>query len=374
MRVTSRAAHQETRPDTLQETYTAKEYLAMVKMMRSNSQFPMVLICHLMETARCRLVLQEPHSKNQRHQEYQITYSPDHEYAINEKVMRAGGPEASHMLMHGSFPGNWYGIMQNGLMAMSGTALQTSGARFGPGVYLTQDPALALEYSGGSKANRTLTILVCEVITSDLNQYSKSNGWCHVVPDVKLIVPRHVLIFPKGVFALAPDVVAFLLGTRRAELNTYQIMKRRIERRVTRELTRLVPDSDMGSIKLSGAQNYMVRVGDADTGLRLRMGAYPYGPPILYRRNSTDETDLEFYAGVTSGAVLRGDTGVLLAPVLSGQSWRQVTKLDTLLHMAMFGARDKTVQISLHEIPPAENMEAIIQERDRYADHLWRHN
>jgi hypothetical protein len=58
-----------------------------------------------------------------------------------------GHRTGSSFAFHGSYLGNWVGILQNGLQIHSGTPEQTHGAALGPGLYTTDNPGLSLIYA-----------------------------------------------------------------------------------------------------------------------------------------------------------------------------------------------------------------------------------
>jgi poly[ADP-ribose] polymerase 16 len=73
-------------------------------------------------------------------------------------------------------------ILHNGLLAASGTRLQTSGALFGVGIYLSTDFNVAYSFSksqqgwAGSSIGRHLRcVLLCEV-DAEVAQQGQSNG------------------------------------------------------------------------------------------------------------------------------------------------------------------------------------------------------
>ena len=79
-----------------------------------------------------------------------------HQYAVlGPRSDAFEGLRAAHgsvWAFHGSRGENWFPILRNGLRNASGTALQTNGAAYGPGVYLSPAAAMSFPYSGINNA------------------------------------------------------------------------------------------------------------------------------------------------------------------------------------------------------------------------------
>jgi hypothetical protein len=94
---------------------------------------------------------------------------PAREAQFRDHCRKHGG---SFFVWHGSGLGNWHNIVRSGLKNMSGTAYQSSGAAYGPGIYSAQDSATSYGYSGNTSqpwANTIYgqgarTLALCEVV------------------------------------------------------------------------------------------------------------------------------------------------------------------------------------------------------------------
>lgn len=107
---------------------------------------------------------------------------------------------------HGSRPENWHSIIRNGLVNASGTKLQTTGAVYGPGIYLSPYASVSYKYSfmTGDRNPRTITeedgiphngfacIAICEVINEGLKQ---SNNGIWVQPNESHVMTRFLFVF-----------------------------------------------------------------------------------------------------------------------------------------------------------------------------------
>ena len=92
----------------------------------------------------------------------------------------------SHLLFHGSDASNWYSIVKRGLKIMSKTPRMRHGATFGTGIYLTENLATALTYSGSLGV-----VALCEVVKID--RFQRRQGNCYVVDDERCIRIRALL-------------------------------------------------------------------------------------------------------------------------------------------------------------------------------------
>jgi hypothetical protein len=73
--------------------------------------------------------------------------APAREAQFRELCRKHGG---SFFVWHGSGLGNWHNIVRFGLKNMSGTAFQSSGAAYGPGIYAAHDSTTSYGYSGNT--------------------------------------------------------------------------------------------------------------------------------------------------------------------------------------------------------------------------------
>lgn len=117
----------------------------------------------------------------------------------------AGGASRTKLLIHGSRPESWFGIIKNGLKTMSGTKYQSFGAAYGPGVYLGSNMAVANYYTlpfkeSWDKSSKTMNgkrvMLLCAVTCAE--SYLQNPG-IYVVPSGKEyhITPLQMIVFSK---------------------------------------------------------------------------------------------------------------------------------------------------------------------------------
>ncbi|CAJ1409330.1 unnamed protein product [Effrenium voratum] len=78
-----------------------------------------------------------------------VSAPPDKEARFNKLKEQFG----TSFAFHGSASENWHSILRNGLKNASHTKLMTSGARFGPGIYLSQESSVSRAYCRGMKTH-----------------------------------------------------------------------------------------------------------------------------------------------------------------------------------------------------------------------------
>mmetsp|Transcript_33385 Transcript_33385/g.87559 ORF Transcript_33385/g.87559 Transcript_33385/m.87559 type:complete len:699 (+) Transcript_33385:304-2400(+) len=107
----------------------------------------------------------------------------------------------SQFFFHGSPTENWHSIMRSGFFVASGEkrSMRLHGAAHGDGVYVAQQLATSFGYcslmaKGGAVPEpfRLLCVAICEVVSS---KKVKDCGWCKVVPEAELIVPRFLIVW-----------------------------------------------------------------------------------------------------------------------------------------------------------------------------------
>jgi hypothetical protein len=94
---------------------------------------------------------------------------------------------------HGSAITNWYGILRNGLKNCSGTNMQSHGAAYGNGIYLSDNLAVSLSYTAG--AIKGITTIGCAVVRviGKADDYKKTPG-IFVVPDEKKVLLKYIIL------------------------------------------------------------------------------------------------------------------------------------------------------------------------------------
>jgi len=135
-----------------------------------------------------------------------LSSSPEREARFQRLKRRAeayrGPGNGSFFAWHGSPLPKWHSIMRVGLKNLSNTALMTTGAAYGPGIYMATDLMTSLGYCGGgarwknSMFNQDiLCISLCEVINhKDLKPPSPY----YVVQNEEWITTRVLFILPVG--------------------------------------------------------------------------------------------------------------------------------------------------------------------------------
>ncbi|KAJ4362113.1 GID complex subunit containing RING finger motif [Ascochyta clinopodiicola] len=103
------------------------------------------------------------------------------------------------VLFHGTPLDRLPAILAQGLRICSGTPLQRTGAAYGKGVYLSDDPSTSFYYSPvslswkNSGLSNMKLLLGCEVVGGG----NKVSGNIHVVQDVESVMVRYILLFTR---------------------------------------------------------------------------------------------------------------------------------------------------------------------------------
>eukprot|EP01127_Copromyxa_protea_P024518 TRINITY_DN9710_c0_g1_i1.p1 TRINITY_DN9710_c0_g1~~TRINITY_DN9710_c0_g1_i1.p1 ORF type:complete len:642 (+),score=89.81 TRINITY_DN9710_c0_g1_i1:180-2105(+) len=105
--------------------------------------------------------------------------------------------KGSFLAYHGSGFFNWHSILRNGLRNLSGTALMSTGAVYGSGIYLGADSGTSMGYAGvASGWEKSMfgigchCMAVCEVISAGY----KASPY-YVIPNEDHVVTRYLLLF-----------------------------------------------------------------------------------------------------------------------------------------------------------------------------------
>jgi ubiquitin-protein ligase len=98
----------------------------------------------------------------------------------------------THCYFHGSNINSWYPILRNGIKNMSNTALMSTGAAYGPGVYLSSDYNLSFGYSGSSGNFNTHVTGIVQLLNPEKN--AKISSSILVVLNDTQILLRSIII------------------------------------------------------------------------------------------------------------------------------------------------------------------------------------
>jgi len=127
-------------------------------------------------------------------------YKIMHPATKEQEFERLKADKQTSYLFHGSKWHNWFSIMRNGLKNCSKTALMTTGAAYGPGIYLSDSFDFCCGYGlSTGKSNDGLSsnhyvVGVFEVLGSK-EEYRKS-GPIFVVADETKLIQRYLLLIP----------------------------------------------------------------------------------------------------------------------------------------------------------------------------------
>lgn len=127
------------------------------------------------------------------------TTADDFTIIHDERVELAWASKKSErlFLFHGSGIENWWSILISGLKNCSGTALQTSGAAYGNGIYMSDTLSISLSYGCSKEYGSTGKIVIgVYEVCGDLKAIKKAKH-IYVIPDETTVICRR-LIFLHG--------------------------------------------------------------------------------------------------------------------------------------------------------------------------------
>ena len=269
-------------------------------------------------------------------QQFKIRYTTDIEEAFNAKITN------SHcFLFHGSGEQNWHSILRNGLKNCSGTKLQSNGAAYGSGIYLSDNYITSIGYSKGSMC----VIGVCQVV-GDKSKYKKTSN-IYVANENNLIL-RYLFVGKYTTMSrVNGNIFNTKFGTIVAETKSREkVMTSRGNNRLMKELSELQRDEikkmgflisnrgdDLftwdvymtefdpeapitGDLKRRNVESVHIEISFPTTGQK-----YPFTPPfvrVVYPR-------FQFHTGhITIG-------GSFCIELLTPQGWSSVYKIESLL-------------------------------------------
>jgi len=119
---------------------------------------------------------------------------------------RSAGPCRRRYAYHGSPLFKWYSIIRNGLRVLSRTALMSTGAAFGDGIYLATNPEQAAHYCQGFGGSSYPCGLGAALQILGLVEYVDDPVWCTHYPlqgivtvsEPEAVRIRYLLVYGKG--------------------------------------------------------------------------------------------------------------------------------------------------------------------------------
>ena len=129
-----------------------------------------------------------------------------------EAVKSRGGASRPHntVYFHGTTLDRLYAILAQGLRVLSSDpTMQSNGASYGNGIYLTDAPSVALSYAASPKVKlthrtrdmlfyRCRVLLCCELACQLTPKTNWGSGNVYVVEDKNCLILRYVFLLPQG--------------------------------------------------------------------------------------------------------------------------------------------------------------------------------
>ena len=136
-----------------------------------------------------------------------------------EAVRSRGGASRPQntVYFHGTMLDRLYAILTQGLRVLSSDpTMQSNGASYGNGIYLTDAPSVALSYAAPPKVKvarrarnmlyyRCGVLLCCELACQLTPKTSFGSGNVYVVEDKNCLILRYVLLLPQGSHGVANE-------------------------------------------------------------------------------------------------------------------------------------------------------------------------
>jgi len=133
-----------------------------------------------------------------------------------KKFALAKQSQGSMWAYHGSGWGNWHSILRNGLKNYSGTALMSTGAVYGNGIYLAKDSNTSLGYakamSGWPKSKMGGSGIQCLSLVELINANYQANPY-YVIPNEDHIVTRYLFVYNPSNTHVANTAASLVIPT-----------------------------------------------------------------------------------------------------------------------------------------------------------------
>ena len=204
--------------------------------------------------------------------EYNVVQPPEVNAVFDE-----GLTADTDFLFHGSPLENWFSILMNGLKNASGTALMTTGAAYGAGIYMSNMSGVSYGYGLSGYLKSSISMLgVFEVH----NAKKWSKGPYYVIEDEKAVVCRSILAIRKPI----DDAVIF--NKMKIDKNIRLASKAKLSgirpRRMLKEIEMLKSLSFDATVKEGAYGSTIMRLKNGDSVSWLLMFAeYPSGGIIV---------------------------------------------------------------------------------------------
>lgn len=253
-----------------------------------------------------------PYKKNDNTTIYSIKNTLEIEKKIQEQFKIHG----SSLLFHGSPISCWHSIIRNGLKVMSGTLLQTTGAAYGSGIYMSDDFNMSYGYC---KSTKKFIMGVYEVI-GDKKTYNKG-GSIFVIPYNDLCILRYLIIsdglistqqshFAKSLNSLIGIDIQSEKKEFKSKMNVKQKFRLNKEIQSVREDYIVDENGDDWIVNLEKAKLHIVFPE-----------TYPFTPPFIYIKEP-------FF---TDASEYISKDGALCIEYLSSDSWMPSLSIKILI-------------------------------------------
>lgn len=248
--------------------------------------------------------------------------------------------EITSYLFHGSNWANWYSILRNGLKICSGTVLQSFGAAYGNGIYLSDNAGLSFNYG---KSGSTSVLGVFEVINAQ--KYYKGPH-VFVVNDETQLLQKYLLIIPSKNQHLTEKInTAFLKTIHEEEQSTKQIYNKKCIMKIIKEY-RLLKSKKDSNFRIDVNPEYpylwkifitkfdenalittdMKKLNIKEIELELKFGNdYPFSPPFI-------RVVKPIFVQLTGHLTLHG---AICHEILSNKGWVPVCSIEMLIQLVI---------------------------------------
>jgi ubiquitin-protein ligase len=206
-----------------------------------------------------------------------INYSADIENKFIQK----------HFLFHGSSISSWYPIVKNGLKVMSGTAMMANGAKYGNGIYFSDQFNMSYGYSRTEITNGICVVGVFEVL-EDPEKYKKTTR-IYVISNDKIVLLRSLILVSPG-SQIPKDISNYFLKKLPTlkqinQININMLKNKRLEG----EYKKLSSLDFIDQINIVDQFKWMIdfkHIKGFTPSIEIIFSNYPLNPPIIKSSNN----------------------------------------------------------------------------------------
>lgn len=267
-----------------------------------------------------------------------ISFRVDQDPLTNK---RFEGVEQNY-LFSGSCLSNWYSILRNGMKVYSGTKMQTHGAAYGPGIYLSDTLATSLNYGADKYCSSGLYVYGVFQVLGNKKTYYKSNT-IFVVPNESELVLRHLIVMNSKNQHMIPKINDYFMVQKQKEVMTGTINYNsvRIKRIIydVSKITKICKKEDWVVTHNMENINRVEIVKNKVCICVMYSDDYPSEPPHIWVAN-TDKK-------INSSDIL--NCGAIMNRKLSYKFWETSTEIHKIIKCILKSVSDELIPYKTYD-------------------------